>query len=349
MHIHPLLNDERAVLVYRSPVPDQPAWADFERVAQEALTLTQLEVLGNKVVFKPNCTVAERFQDGDCGVGTHPAFVGGLTRYVRAHGARPGGLYVVEDPRDTDDNEPRHWRGTGYLEMAAATGFKLRCPTDYSCVNVPVPHPLVHATRNVSRLVVAEDTVFINVPKLKTHNLGITTLSMKNLMGVDNVFDRHYCAQAMKELPAERRREDRPRAEWMDDELHQMWQEGLARRLVDLAQVAKPHLNVVEGVVGRDGTAFQHGRNYTLGLVVAGINMVAVDSVASYIMGFDPQQLIYLRVAAGAGLGCNDVSQLRVLTAAGPDLVPCADVASLRAQPPFRVIRNIIGEEAPRD
>jgi len=44
-------------------------------------------------------------------------------------------------------------------------------------------------------------------------------------------------------------------------------------RLADLAQVARPALNVVEGVVGRDGTGFARGRNYPTGLVIVGTNM----------------------------------------------------------------------------
>jgi uncharacterized protein (DUF362 family) len=286
-------------------------------------------------------TAGEHFANPDLGIGTHPGFVAGMVRYLQAHGARRSSIYVVEDPRDTDDNHPRHWSGTGYPEMAEQTGAKLRCPTSYTCVRKTVPHPLVHPTRNISRLAADPDTLLINVPKLKTHNLAITTLCMKNLMGLDIVFDRHYCAQAFKELPAEWQITDRPRQEWMTAAVHERWQEGLARRLVDLAQVIKPHLNIVEGVIGRDGTGFNRGNNYPLGIVAAGVNVVAVDSVVSYIMGFDPCELIYLRMAAGAGLGCNDISRLRVYVAERGEVTPVRDIEALRVQPHFKVLRDI--------
>ena len=349
MHLHPLLDDPQAVLVYREGVNDPPRPWEYWRTAQHALALIQLRLDGEKVVLKPNVTAGERFADPDSGIGTHPAFIWGMVSYLQQHGARRGGIYVVEDPRNTNDDAPRHWQGTGYLEMATATGAKLRTPTVHSCVRRQVPNPLVHATRLVSRLAVAPDTVLINVPKLKTHNLSLTTLCLKNLMGLDHVLERHYCSQAWQELPSQGRLEGRPKQEWMDQALHEQWQEGLARRLADLAQIIQPRLNVVEGVVGREGTGFQRGRNYTLGLVVAGINMVAVDSVASYLMGFDPAQLIYLRVAAAAGLGTNDLDHLRVYIAEEGQLVPCADLASLRLKPPFRVIRDIMGETVPSD
>jgi len=95
---------------------------------------------------------------------------------------------------------------------------KLRCPTTYTCVKRSVPQPQVFSHLNVSRLAVAPDTVLINVPKLKTHNLAITTLCLKNLMGLVNVFDRHYCGQAWRELAAAGmlpESEGRPREAWI--------------------------------------------------------------------------------------------------------------------------------------
>ena len=73
--------------------------------------------------------------------------------------------------------------------------------------------------------------------------------------------------------------------------------------------------------------------------------MVAVDSVASYLMGFDPLRLIYLRVATEAGLGTNDLHALRIYLAHEGALIPCPDLERLRVQPPMQVISNIVGED----
>ena len=343
MKIHPLLNDPLAVLVYKRQVPAWPSEADFQQAACEVLKIMQVELDSEKVAIKPNATSAERFADPDLGVGTHPTFIGGMVEYFNTHGARSNGIYVVEDPRDTDDFNPRHWEGTGYLEMATQTGARLRCPNSHYCTYRHVPRPLVHPVRNVSRYAVDLETVLINVPKMKTHNLAITSLCLKNLMGLDDVFDRHYCGQALQELPGHQ--DGLARSEWMHAAQHEAWQYGLARRLADLAQVITPSLNVIEGIVGRDGTGFRNGQNYPLGLVIAGINMVAVDSLTSAIMGFDPQELIYLKVAASIGLGCNDLRQLKVYIASGGILEICPDLGALRVHLPFQVIRGILNED----
>ena len=352
--LDPLFNDPRAVLVSRTPVSNPVRESDYIRAAKTVLAAMQAQLEGEKAVLKPNITVGELYQDPDSGVTTHPAFVQGLIEYLQARGVKRGGCYILEDPRDTDDNEPRHWRGTGYPEVAQATGAKLRCPTSYTCVKKPVPQPLVFPTLNVSRLAAAPNTVLINVPKLKTHNLAITTLCLKNLMGAVNVYDRHYCTQAWREMPDEQRyaaqggatarRTVRPRSEWLDAEGHERWQNGLARRLADTAKVLPAQLCIVEGVVGRDGTGFRRGNNVPLGLVIAGTNPVAVDSVASYLMGYDPQALIYLNVAAEAGLGTNVLSELHTYVVQDGAIAACPNLSALRADPPLRAITNIQGD-----
>jgi uncharacterized protein (DUF362 family) len=345
MRLHPLLQDPNAVFVLRRPLGGAAEWDDFRSAAHHALRAMRLELDGESAVIKPNATSGERFANPDSGVTTHPGFVQGMAEYLAEHGARRGRISVVEDPRDSDDNDPRNWTGTGYDVAAARTGMRLLCPTTYTCVKKDVAQPLVFSRLNVSRLAVDPHSLLFNVPKLKTHNLAITTLGMKNLMGLVNVFDRHYCIQAWAELPEAIRKEKRPRPEWFTQEMHELWQAALARRLADTAKVLPPALTIVEGIVGREGTGFQRGRNRTLGLVIAGTNVVAVDSFASWLAGFDPQKLVYLRTAFEAGLGENNLANLKLYTEQDGEILPCLDPAALRADPPFRVISGILGED----
>jgi len=340
MKLDPRLLSPKSVAIYEHPVSQTPSAHAFQAAAEEMLAALELELEHEPVVLKPNVTAGERHSP-EMGITTHPAFVGGIVRYLHAHGAAPDGIHIVEDPHNLDDESPPTWENTGYPEMAQAAGARLSAPTRETIVSRKVPRPLADTSRSVSSLAVEPGTVYVNVPKLKTHNLAITTLSMKNQQGLVYVLERHFCSQAMQELDRQGIDTRLPRHEWMDEAFHERWQEGLARRLVDLATILVPHLNVIEGVVGRDGTGFRHGTNYALGLVVAGVNMVAVDSVASYLMGFDPRELIYLRMAAEAGLGINDPTQLDIFAVDEGELVPCDDLDRWRADPPFDVIRSL--------
>ena len=345
MHIHPLLRDPNAVLVTQAPIAEPVTWEDFREAATRVMVALQIELEGERVVIKPNITSGEYFANPDTGITTHPGFVQGMVEYLKVCGVKSDRITIAEDPRNSNNNAPRSWTGTGYERVAQDTGARLYCPTSYTCVKKPVTNPWIFERLNVSRLAVASNTVLINVPKLKTHNLSITTLGMKNLMGLVNVSDRHFCAQAWKELPEEVCCDPRPRREWFSQALHARWQEGLARRLVDTARVIQPALNIVEGIVGREGTGFQRGRNRTLGLAIAGVNLVAVDSLASFLMGFDPQRLIYLNIAARAGLGENDIQKLRIYLLKEGSLALCPDVRQLRVDPPFQVLTGIMGED----
>lgn len=342
MTLDPKADNPLAVIVIKIPVPPEPAEQDFKRAAREIMTALGVGFEGERVVFKPNVTIGERFKDPDSGITTHPAFVHGLIEAAQELGA--GRTNILEDPLNTDNNKRRSWHGTGYREVAAATGAKLRCPKSYTCVKKAVPDSCVHQTLKVSRLATDPHVVLVNVPKLKTHNLAATTLSMKNLMGVVNVADRHYCRQAWEAIPEKERSADRERSDTADRDLHKRWQRGLADRLVDTAKVVKPRLNIVEGVVGRDGTGFRRGRNYPMGLVVAGINQVAVDSVASYLMGFDPGSLIYLQAASKAGLGQTDLGKLTIYTAEEGQLIPCRKIEEWVADPKFELITRLPGD-----
>jgi uncharacterized protein (DUF362 family) len=267
-----------------------------------------------------------------------------MIEYLHAHGGVPEEIYVVEDPRNGNNDSVRTWENTGYLDVAAATGCKLREPLTFACVKRRVPDALVRPVYNVAKLCVAPNTVMFNVPKMKTHNLSITTLGMKNLQGAARAADRHMCGQAWREMPHEYRYRREPRREWFTRDIHELWQERWARRARDLAAAIMPAMNVIEGVVGRDGTGFREGVNYALGLAVAGRNIVATDAVGSYLMGFDPLKLVYLNVAAESGLGPNDLNRIKVYLYEDGQLAPCHDLAALRAPTPFRVISRIKDE-----
>lgn len=341
MKIHPLLSKPNAVFVMVAPLEGEAEWDDFRQAAHQAMEQMQVRLENETAVLKPNVTSGEHFGP-DSGVITHPGFIEGLTGYLRGNGAKR--TIVVEDPRDTDDNNPRDWTFSGYGAMAERIGLPLFTPTTWSVVKRKVPKPVHFPTLKVSRQAIAPGNVLINVPKLKCHNLAITTLGMKNLMGLVNVFDRHYCFQAYAQMPEAVRKETRPRPEWMTRELHELWQTGLAKRLADTAQVLQPALTIVEGVVGREGTGFNRGRNRTLGLVAAGINVVAVDAAVSWLVGFDPLRLVYLRLAAGMGLGENDPAKLDFIVPGAKGLERAADPASLRTATPFQVISGIVDE-----
>ena len=84
------------------------------------------------------------------------------------------------------------------------------------------------------------------------------------------------------------------------------WAEIWAQRMMDIIEVIPaPYVNMVEGV-------FARGHNGTVlgNFLTVGRNMAAVDAVSSWLMGHDPRELPYLRIANERGIGENDIAKI---------------------------------------
>lgn len=98
------------------------------------------------------------------------------------------------------------------------------------------------------------------------------------------------------------------------------WAEMWAQRMMDIIEaLPEPYVNMVEGVFARGhGTGIVHADFLTIGR-----SMVAVDAVTSWLMGHDPRELPYLRIANERSLGENNIEKipLYILSEKGPEKV----------------------------
>ncbi|MFC1607715.1 DUF362 domain-containing protein [Candidatus Latescibacterota bacterium] len=84
--------------------------------------------------------------------------------------------------------------------------------------------------------------------------------------------------------------------------------EQWTQRMMDCLQVLpEPYVNMVEGVFARGASGTVHADFVTVGRSMAG-----VDAVTSWIMGHDPRELPYLRIAKERGIGENDIGNIPV-------------------------------------
>ena len=118
----------------------------------------------------------------------------------------------------------------------------------------------------------------VSLPKMKTHHWGGVTLSLKNMFGVMPGF--YYG--------------------WPKNVLH--WH-GIDRSIFDinaaLQATGKPHLAIVDGIVGLEGDGPIMGTPKHAGIVVMGRNFAAVDATSARVMGVDPRKVPYLAATEG--------------------------------------------------
>ena len=317
------------VYVYKlEPGYEPPSSEDIARSAYELLNAVTPS-LKTRVAIKPNITVPA---DRDSGIVTHPDFVAGIIDYLIEVGISVKDIVIAEGggsgkpPHGMD----KHFGQSGYAAMAQARGVRLANLNWDERISAQLPQAEILKEIGIAGTVKKEDTFFINVPKYKTHNLAVTTLCMKNLMGtITPCSERHLCSIS-KEYAG---RQNEITANGIT-----LREERLCRKLCDLSLASKPDLNIIDGVIGRDGTAFHHGKNIQTNLVIAGKNVVTVDAVGSYLMGFDPSEIGYLKIAAQRGLGTIDIERLEVLEALNGQLIPCDDITRFMSRIPFEVL-----------
>ena len=130
---------------------------------------------------------------------------------------------------------------------------------------------------------VAHADVVISMPKMKTHHWVGITLSLKNLFGtLPGIFYG-----------------------WPKNLLHLR---GIESSIIDLALTVPVHYAIVDGVIGMEGDGPIMGTSKSVGAVVMGKNLLAVDATSARMMGFDPHKIAYLKTAGLHFPGLNEGS-----------------------------------------
>jgi uncharacterized protein (DUF362 family) len=116
----------------------------------------------------------------------------------------------------------------------------------------------------------------VSVAKMKTHHWAGATLAMKNFFGL--VPGAVYG--------------------WPKNWLHHV---GIDRSVVSLYRLFPRSFAIVDGIVGMEGNGPIQGTAKRGGVLIMGHDLVAVDATCCRVMGIDPGQIGYLRMARGLG------------------------------------------------
>jgi len=98
-------------------------------------------------------------------------------------------------------------------------------------------------------------------------------------------------------------------------ELHKRFPrpEEFVNVLVDVFEEVRPQLVLMDGIIAMDGNGPAAGRLKDVGLLIAGWDSVAVDSVFSHLIGIDPLALLTTKEAYRRGLGESDLKNIDIL------------------------------------
>lgn len=265
---------------------------------------------GDVVVIKPNLVMDAH---GGSGMVTDPAVTRAVVQLAREAGA--GQVIIAEGSAQYGTGDPNRdrfctqsaFRNAGHDSDGDmrddATGVPLVDLNDSGGTGVAdpekvrrvvVPAGLMRTEYWLPHLVLEAD-VLISVPVLKNHYNAGVTLGMKNLIGLlpndlyhgpGNIYGKNSLSHSPVELD---------------------------RHIVDVNLARRPDFVVVDGQRGMiDGPVGSQIIAPPMGLILAGRDVVAVDTVGALVMGYDPTAIAYLGLGAQSGLGTTDTGRIHV-------------------------------------
>ena len=394
-----ILNNPRAVFLIETNVNAQRDAKGFFTEARPQLFETGKNIVsqvfvkgstkGGSTVIRPNFTTTpDNVLSPVVGIITSPDFIAGFTEGLK----ELGNSNFITTARGS--NVIMH-RKTGIYSVFDRYGINLieanyRRFSDYDKKELnwhKVPKPVVWKNIPTNRPIGDKDNLFINMPKLKCHNLGLTTLAIKNLQGAVPTGYGHYCNgwDSMEYLSKRSYQTDFKRnfvkdyyqnvesaflkhraagfKHWDYEELYPlyqkkggweafkkikndsekikefmsdfpsrllMWDEQWCQRAIDSATAIKPNINIIEGIIGRDGSGFDTGTDELCNVLVIGLSMLEVDSIGSYIMGHDPTELPYTRIGKERGLGECDPNKIDIYRIRDGEIIPVKNLSEIK-------------------
>jgi uncharacterized protein (DUF362 family) len=267
----------RVVIAKCSPESDYEQTREAVRHVIELLGgLAGIVKPGDMVLIKPN--VVAPFSP-DSGAVTNPQVTRAIADIVEEH----KGLAVIAESSAVGVDTEEAFRVAGY-ETLRDRGYRvvnLKKESRQVTVSVKDAHRLSEFR---TWELVREADAIINVPVMKTHDQVGLTLGIKNLKGL--VSDKTKRA------------------------IHR---NGVLKGVADLASALSPALTVIDGTIGQEGLGPAHGIPVPLGILLASRDLVAGDTIASVVMGFDPGESESTVYAARKGLGTMNLDEIEVV------------------------------------
>jgi len=242
----------------------------------KALKLTNFKkYIKNKknIVIKPNLTVPIESKKG---ITTDINVIRAILDQI----SKPEKVTIAEGPGGTPEGFET-FKINDYYKLENEYDIKLVDANYDEYVDIPVKNPLALKSIKISKTAFNSDFL-ISAAKLKIHSVAKVTGTLKNMMGT--------CPKKQKM------------------KIHAFIQKSI----IDLNTVKLPDFGVIDGIVANE---IDECVSYPvkMGVVLASKDCVALDSVASKIMGMNPEDVLHIWHAGKRGLGIADISKIKII------------------------------------
>ena len=243
------------------------------------------------------------------GIITHPVFVEVILDLLKEVGAD----ITVGD--DIQSGSGDGFQISGFRQMCQRAGVRLTNLREAGFVETVCNGHFLEKVY-LSKIALDAD-VIINLPKLKTHSLCVFTGGVKNMYGnIPSGLRRKFHAEYMRS-------------------------EDFSQVLTDIFSAIRPQLTIMDGIIAMEGEGPAAGNLRRLGVILTSQDTVAVDAVATKIIGLNPMDIHTTRYSDERGLGVGNLQNIEVIGERIDD-VTVADF-----KPPASVV-NTLARRMPR-
>lgn len=295
----------------------------YQNIAQALGLLGKEAVSGTRHVVKPNFVSTEVQL-----AATHREAARAVVDFVRQHTGHP---VIIAEGAATSDTF-KGFENFGFMELADIyDDVELRdLNRDAYQIVTLYDQDLKSRPFRIAKTVLESDhRISLTIPK--THDAAVVTLSLKNMVVGSLIRDMGFnllnlvgdvSDQILKLVPS-----------WMKPlfsfqglsrvgitkisgsdkvKLHQGYLD-LHLFLYQLVRIIPPHLCVLDGFTAMEGNGPVSGDRVDWHIAIAGTDGVAVDTLAAYLMGFDPESVGYLYFCSQDGLGEGDINNINII------------------------------------
>ncbi|UCD70923.1 MAG: DUF362 domain-containing protein [Syntrophobacterales bacterium] len=253
--------------------PKSPSGKEIEGAIRQAIDLIGGldDTISRKDLVLINPTLVAPPTDPQSAVITSPEVTRAVADIVQDFGSRP--IIAESSAVGVDTEKVITNSGYGELRTEDYEVIDLKSTTK---VTVGIEGGEILKEMETFELVTRAD-VIISLPKMKTHDQTELTCSLKKLKGLVT-----------------------------DEQKRRMHRTGVFKGVVDINMLFKPRLSIVDAILCQEGLGPIFGRPVEMNLIVAGKDLVAVDSICGQIMGYKPEEVLITKFAAERGLGVMD-------------------------------------------
>lgn len=228
---------------------------------------------GMHVLVKPNLLMGSAPEKAVC---THPAVIRAVCSIITGYGCT---VTIADSPGAgipyRQKNLNRAYEQAGYTPLASMEGVTLNEDTSSRTVSFP-EGAFVKQFEIITPILDADAVVVVS--KLKTHIYTGMTGATKNLFGAIPGLDKPPYHARLPD-PA-----------------------GFGKMLLDLNRCIGPVLQIMDAIEIMEGDGPMAGTPAHLGAVLASPDYIALDTVASRLIGFEPRDIGSIHAAMDLGL-----------------------------------------------